>query len=323
VDIIVVRKGISAGLNSSFDGSFTEEIRKLRGVQSVDDGLVDVVSIAVSPSVSFDTVINGWSADATMFDELEINEGRGLAAGDTRQAMIGSIRAANLGKKVGDKIGLYGEEFQIVGIYTSTNVLNNGAIVVLLSELQELTGKTGKVTGILVHAEPGAAKAELLSLADRINALSPILNAQPTRDFIDNVQQLQLGKAMAWVVSAIALLIGSVGMLNTMVMSVYERSKEIGVLRAIGWRKSRVVWMIICEALLLSLGGAVVGVVCAVLLTRYLSTFPLTANIVQGRIEGIVIVQGMIIAVVVGVGGAMYPAWWGASLVPREALQKK
>jgi putative ABC transport system permease protein len=320
VDIVVVRKGFAAGFNSDIDARFSEEIRKLPGVLSVDDGLADMIDCE-----GYMTVMNGWAPDANMLSEVEINSGRKLKAGDAGKAMIGIVQAGILKKKVGDKINLYGdnEPFEIVGVFTSMNVYNNGSVVVLLEELQELTEKKGKVTGILVHASPGASEEELTSLAERINALSTVLNAKPTKTFVENVQQLQIGKAMAWVVSAIAVLIGSVGVLNTMVMSVYERAKEIGVLRAIGWRKSRVVWMVICEALLLSLGGATVGILCAVLLTRYLSTFPLTANIVQGRIEGIVMVQGLIIAVIVGVGGAIYPAWWGASLVPREALQKK
>jgi putative ABC transport system permease protein len=290
-------------------------------VHSVDAGLVDVIGFPEQDIVI--VPINGWSPDSALFDDLKLRSGRRVGTGNQGQAMVGHVLAANLGKKVGDKIELYLEEFEIVGIFESTNVYNNGAVVVLLDELQRLTGRPGKVTGFLIHAEPGASEEQLTSLAARIKALNPDVNALPTQTFIKSVQQIQMSRAMACVVSAIALLIGSIGMLNTMIMSVFERAKEIGVLRAIGWRKARVVSMVLCEAFLLSLGGAAIGVLCAVVLTRYLSTFPMTASIVQGHISPAVMLQGAIIALLVGVGGAAYPAWWSANLSPLEALHKK
>ena len=69
---------------------------------------------------------------------------------------------------------------------------------------------------------------------------------------------------MAWVTSAVALVIGAVGMLNTMVMSVFERTREIGILRAIGWGRWRVVRMILMESILLSLTGGMVGTAGAI-----------------------------------------------------------
>ena len=66
---------------------------------------------------------------------------------------------------------------------------------------------------------------------------------------------------MSWITSAIAIIIGAVGMLNTMIMSVSERTREIGILRAIGWRKRRIVRMILVESVLLSLSGGLIGTI--------------------------------------------------------------
>ena len=73
-------------------------------------------------------------------------------------------------------------------------------------------------------------------------------------------------------------------MLNTMVMSVYERIREIGTLRAIGWRKIRVMRMILVESLLLSLAGGMVGSMAAVCLTHVLSHLRQTAGFIQGDV---------------------------------------
>jgi putative ABC transport system permease protein len=126
---------------------------------------------------------------------------------------------------------------------------------------------------------------------------------------------------MAWITSAIALAIGSVGMLNTMVMSVLERTQEIGILRAIGWRKKRIVQMILCESFLLSLVGAVAGVLLAMLLTRTLASFSPVQAYVRSDLSPVVIAIGFALAGLVSLAGGAYPAIRGANLPPTEALR--
>ena len=126
---------------------------------------------------------------------------------------------------------------------------------------------------------------------------------------------------MAWVTSAVALVIGAVGMLNTMIMSVFERTREIGILRAIGWGRWRVVRMILTESILLSLAGGVVGAGGAIALVRVLANQPAVAGMVSGDVAPIVIAQGFAIALCVGLLGAAYPAYRGAQLLPTEALR--
>ncbi len=126
---------------------------------------------------------------------------------------------------------------------------------------------------------------------------------------------------MAWVTSAMALVIGAVGMLNTMVMSVFERTNEIGILRAIGWRRWRVVRMILMESILLSLAGGVVGTAGAIVLTQVLAAQPAVAGMVDPDVAPWVIAQGFVIALCVGLLGAAYPAYRGAQLLPTEALR--
>jgi putative ABC transport system permease protein len=128
---------------------------------------------------------------------------------------------------------------------------------------------------------------------------------------------------MAWIVSAIAVFIGSIGVLNTMVMSVIERTREIGTLRAIGWKRHRVMRMILWESVILSVGGAILGVILAVLLMRALSNLSWTSGLIAGSTSPGVIFQGVAIAILVGVLGAIYPAYRAAGLSPMEALRKK
>jgi putative ABC transport system permease protein len=143
----------------------------------------------------------------------------------------------------------------------------------------------------------------------------------PIHDYVSSTIEIRAAHAMAWVTSTIALLIGTIGMLNTMMMSVFERTREIGVLRAIGWRKWRVIRMILAESLLLSLAGAVLGCVGGIALTQLLSTLPTASGIVEGRVPFSVLCQGFGIAIALGLVGGAFPAVRAARLLPTEALR--
>jgi putative ABC transport system permease protein len=165
--------------------------------------------------------------------------------------------------------------------------------------------------------------ARVRAVAARIEELQSGLSAQPVSDFVKNVSQIRITRAMALLTSTISLVLGAIGVLNTMVMSVFERTREIGTLRAIGWKKLRVMRMILSESLLLSLLGGAVGALGAIIMLRVLSRMPLTSGLIEGDVGLPVILQGFAIAAVVGLLGAAYPAYWGANLSPVEAMRKK
>jgi putative ABC transport system permease protein len=186
-------------------------------------------------------------------------QGRRLLGSDKRAAMVGFVLAANLGKKVGDEIELYDQPFVIAGIFESPTTFENGGVIVLLSELQELMNLPNEVSGFAVAAEHPIDERGIADLRQRIEAAAPGIEATTVGSFVDSLREVRISRAVAWLTSAIAIIIGGIGMLNTMTMSVAERTKEIGMLRAIGWRRARVVQMILGESIMLSMAGALVG----------------------------------------------------------------
>jgi putative ABC transport system permease protein len=110
-------------------------------------------------------------------------------------------------------------------------------------------------------------------------------------------------------------------MTNTMVMSVFERTREIGVLRALGWRKRHVVWMILRESVALSLLGGALGLAIGVALIALLNVTPFAAGFVSANFSPILFVQSFLTALVLGAVGGAYPAWRASRLRPVEALR--
>ena len=179
-------------------------------------------------------------------------------------------------------------------------------MVVLLKDLQRFMGREGQVSGFAIVVDNPNDKEEIERIRRDIEALGKNLEATPTAEFVNSTTEIRFIHAMAWVTSAVALVIGAVGMLNTMVMSVFERTREIGILRAIGWGRWRVVRMILMESILLSLTGGVVGTAGAIALTHVLANQPAVAGMVDAYVAPWVIVQGFVIALVRGtVGGRL------------------
>ena len=236
--------------------------------------------------------------------------------------LLGERLAISLDKHVGDKMTLFDNEtYTVVGIFKSGTVYENGSMTVLLTDLQRFMGREGQVSGFAIVVDHPEDQAEIKRIAHDIEALGKNVEATPTAEFVNSTPEIQFVHAMAWVTSAVALVIGAVGMLNTMVMSVFERTKEIGILRAIGWGRWRVVRMILMESILLSLTGGVVGTAGAIGLTHLLAHQPAVAGMVDPYVAPWVIGLGFVIGLCVGLLGAAYPAYRGAQLLPTEALR--
>jgi putative ABC transport system permease protein len=264
-------------------------------------------------------------------EEMEILDGRWYTVGEGRVAVLGTQLANSIGKTVGDTIELEGAEFEVVGIFRSFNVYENGSITLPLEEMQRLMASEGKVTGFALVLDDSVKQDEqkIQAVVDQINKIEHTeesgykvsLSAMSAKDYVSNTLYIKIANAMAWMTSAIAIIVGSIGVLNTMIMSVVERVKEISILRAIGWKKSRVVRMILGEALILSIIGAALGIVTAIFLVKWLTTLPAVAGFIEGTIAGSVLGKGIVLALVVGILGGAYPAWRAAQLLPSEGLR--
>jgi putative ABC transport system permease protein len=263
----------------------------------------------------------GWVPGSVVFNHLNLVSGETLKKTHYAGIMLGAGLAANLDVKVGDKVMIFGtDEFEIVGIFKSPNVFENGALIVALPDLQDLLDTKGNVTSFDLMLDKPGDQALVQSVRHEVERIAPGVTITPTREHVDKLSEIRVARAMAWIISAIALVIGTVGTLNTMFMSVHERTREIGILRAIGWRKSRVMRMVLSESVVLSTVGGLVGVALAFLMLQFLTRLPAASGFIVRYIEPGVVLEGLAIAVLMGLLGGILPARSAARMQPVKAI---
>jgi putative ABC transport system permease protein len=327
IDLVVLRSGVSERLTSNLDEGIATVLAALPGVAAVNPSLTDLVSFGEGSLIGIP--VHGWPPDGFASQSLHITSGERIKAEDRDAVMLGEGLATSLKKAPGDSVTIEDRTFRVVGIYQGANLFENSTAMTRLVDLQELMDRAHQVTEFQVRLDAGVpAQHERLeklrkTIAELKNAGGKRLGlaAIPTVEYITGSTEVQLAHSMADVTTVLAVLIGSIGMLNTMMMSVFERTREIGTLRAIGWRRTRILRLILGESLVLSVVGAGLGAALAWILMQALSHAPAVQGLIHPAMSPYVWVQATVLALAVGLVGGLYPAYCGTRLAPAEALR--
>jgi putative ABC transport system permease protein len=228
-------------------------------------GLVPVllhVRSGLSPGTAI--VYQGLPAGAdisSVYVDFTIAEGRALTAEDegAMVAVVGPQTAERLELGVGATLRLNPRaSFEVVGIGSSAGGLLDSSVLVPLSSLQAAIGVEDRVSFIVVDIAE-AAKAN--EVAEAIMADYPELGVQTRAELLEVIERgLAISDVVRLGISAIALIVGAIAVANTMLMSVFERTREFGVVRAVGARPRFLFGLVLLESVVLSLIGAAVGV---------------------------------------------------------------
>lgn len=319
VDVVVSRQGTADRLSSSVDQNFVEKIGGLPDVSRCSGVLLETLSIEEAGIFGIPSL--GIEPSSWLLDDYRMEQGQRFAKGERKSVLLGTHLAQRMNAKRGETIRLFDEPYKIAGVFESSSTWENGSMVLPLRQLQELTDRIGQVTYVNVKLEPPMSAAKAESAIREIQGLDPRLLALATDDFVASDTRMQLAGGMAWMTSVIALAIGAIGTLNTMMTSVFERTREIGILRAIGWPKWRVVSMILAESCGLALLSSFLGIALAMATVWLLSQAPAAKGILSPSIDARTLLHGISLAIGIGVLGAMIPAWRAAQLLPTEAFR--
>ena len=301
----------------SFPASVRDRIAHVPGVAATCSIFVELMSIENSEMM----VVSAREWGGFSWGNLKLLSGRMPRDAAEPAVVLGKTAADVLGKKIGDTLQMETEELTVVGIVDGGAMVENGSVILALPLLQELMGNQGRINIIDVRVAPGTDEAGMRRLADELTRLVPEARAQVAGEHLRESQAYTMISAMSWGTSLLAVLVGVLGVMNTMLMTVFERKQEICILLALGWKRSRIVRMVLWESALLGLFGGIIGVALGVAGVNVLKNTPAIRGLLEPELSAGLMITSVAIAVAVGVLSGLYPAWRSSRLSPSAALQ--
>lgn len=314
-DIVVSNMG-GAMVPKPFDMQVRDRIAALPKVAAADMLMVELMSVEDASMI----MVSAREWGGFTWENLKVVSGRLPNDAQEQAVVLGQTAAEVLNKKVGDTLQIEATELTVVGIVNGGALVEDGSIILALPILQTIMASEDKINVVDVRAKPGMTETELQALCTEINQLVPEVRAVSVAQHLSNSQGYQMIRAMSWGTSLLAVLVGVLGVMNTMLMTVFERKQEISVLLAIGWRRGRIVRMVLWESALLGFFGGIGGVVLGVVGTHLMQSAPAIKGLLEPDLGPILLIQSVAIAVAVGVLSGLYPAWRSSRLNPAAAL---
>lgn len=310
-----------------------DDIKAVAGVAEVSASIDALLDTESSMSFGMPPMFSGTDLIGRDLESFELNyaDGRQLEPGERGVAVVGSDLKNKLGAEVGGTITIRGEQFQVVGILDKTLTAPDTTVYLPLADAQSLyiqeipevirsqVDQADLVTSFVVYPTPGTDPEQL---AAKINETVPGVNASGPQAFQDQVASaMGIFNAILYGIAIIALFVGGLSVINTMTMSVNERTREIGVRKAIGASDGQIVGQFLTEAGFIGLIGGVSGLflgwLVATVTDKLLEPRNLDLFLVSPRLA----IGSVLFAVFLGLVSGLYPSLHAARLQPVLALR--
>ena len=335
-DVIVVQKGVVSPPFSQVSAKDKARVAALPHVKSTDFLTIYAVK-RKDPRTPQPIIVLGFEPGGDILSRYEITRGRTLRPDDRNAIIVGELAADQLGLTVGGKLETLdaADNYEVVGLFKApvqgVSFLSGQAIANAAYLREQLDRPPNVIVAHLRNRdeaarEPMSARELDASIADIKSSIAleakmkDRLQANSFRDYLDSFNQMEIVDKFAWAMSFLAALVGGIGIANTMLMSVFERTREIGLLRAVGWSRSQICSLIVLEGLALSIVGGALGVPLG-----WLEVVAAARVVEMGWIsvslEPMVALEAVLLAIAIGVVGSLYPGLRAANLEPTEALR--
>jgi putative ABC transport system permease protein len=294
-------------------------IREALGIQDQED----IATIA--PKLYVDTTVNGTSIMVAGFDpqqEIAIKSWWDISKGrypeQESEALLGSRASSALGVDTGDSVSISGEELTVVGVLQETGSQDDYQVFAPLGEVQKAFGKDGLISSIDIRALCSACPVE--SIAESINKSIPGVRAVAVQQIAESEMNLVMKvNRFMLVLAAITLVVGAFAVVSTMMASVHERTKDIGIMKAVGASRGQIVRMFVYEAVAVGLVGGMLGYLSGTLLSYLLG--PLIFDGLEMSYAPQYILPALGLAVAVAVAASVYPAFRASQVRVSDSLR--
>ncbi|MCD5409357.1 MAG: ABC transporter permease [Methanocellales archaeon] len=339
VDIISVMPGaIIPGRGYVPLGAFTEEdiedVRRIDGVDEAVGWMMGIVEVEHGREVVPIELIGGDSHDIEeMYGPfIEMEDGRWLHERDRRGVMIGHSVATDYFEeeiRVGDRIEIGGERIVVVGIVRGGTFAADAdhQIIAITETARDFLGVDDimymvvRVDDINRVEEIADEIEETINENHRLEEFATAMTVGAAIDALGTV--FGIISAVLVGIGSIALVVGCIGIINSMLMSVMERTHEIGIMKAIGATNSDILFLFLMEAGMISLVGGILGIILGIAVAKIVGIGIATFLMIDMPliISPEIIIGGMALAVLVGVIAGLYPARKAAKMSPVEAVR--
>ncbi len=313
--VVVFEKNVSDLFFSSVPDEVVQQIRRSPLVAHADPVLFGIVSSLDHPIITCFGVVP---------EDSRIREGTWLAGSreqfgrNPREVVLGERAAEFLKAGVGSAVAVGHGSFKVVGVLRTKNGFEDGGVFMPLHDAQQFFHKEGTSSVVTVKLR---GKDDEGPFVRGFDTQHPNLVALKNQDFDRSYSQFRILKTTAWAVGGCGLLLGGLGVANTMIMSVFTRIREIAILRVNGFSHGQISAMIFGESGIVSLVGALLGLCMGVVLIFALKLIPAVHGYVNADLQPWVFLLVVLLACITGILGALYPALYAMRIRAVEALR--
>lgn len=307
--------GVASGEVSLLDET---DLQALLSIPSADQ-LAAAVPVLLEPvevaGRSF--LAMGTDLDASMQVKLWWRYEGALPAADD-EVLLGLNVRNELGLQRGDTLSVAGRDLRVSGIMWETGGEEDNLVIMERAALEELSGRAGELNLIEVTAASNGQVDALTAEIEQVLPEAEVTSVKKSIEFTNqaNGSLADFGLALTFLVMVICGIVVTI----TMLSAVKERQKEIGILRAVGYKQRHIALLMLQESAMLSLGAAAAGVVAGLgagwaaprLVPELALSFVFSPSVV---------LAGTAAAFVIGLAAALYPAYRAANLDPATALK--
>ena len=346
--VIVMPKGIMGPPGTeTTTAKLTEEdlniIKKSKGVKEADGFLSRILPVKYSNQVKYSYVVGIPTDDGLdiflPLNQFKVIEGRQLKKGDKFKAIVGYELTKKTGStykkpvEIGKTIEINGYDFEVVGIRKPMgNTISDRQIIIPRDALRQISGIKNELSIIHAVATSGVEPSDLAEIIKKDlrkfrnlkegNEDFSVQTPEQLRQMVSSI--LNIVQAIIIGIAAISLLVGGIGIMNTMYTSVLERTREIGIMKAIGAKNSAVLTIFLVESGMLGLAGGLIGVAIGVVLGKIVELIAFLVwqtPLLTAHFTWWLIVGALAFSFVIGTISGLTPAIQASKMHPVSALR--